>query len=355
MSEPWAWNPRSMEDIHKMHDTLLKVESSPDIIQVTGGEPTLHPEIIEILKFLKSWPVRHLMINTNGIRISQDEDFVKELKNLWPGFEVYLQFDSLREDSLQKIRNANMKKVREKALEMLNKYNISTSLVCVIQKWVNDNEIEELIQFAQNQDCVRGIVFQPIQEAGRVEATNKDFRITLSEIREKIIQANNNFTAEDMIPLPCDPHKICVGYAAKTKKDGNINIFPVTGKIPRELITGQKGTIAFEQDKNFIKTVIETVSLDTALTSSITLKDKVKQKLFCCWPDFLAPANMWYENVFRIVIMEFSDFYNFDATNIKRECNFMIEPNKVIPFSTYNMIYWPKIEAIREAKKKFEK
>ncbi len=149
-----------------------------------------------------------------------------------------------------------------------------------------------MIQFAQNQDCVRGIVFQPIQEAGRVEATNKDFRITLSEIREKIIQANNNFTAEDMIPLPCDPHKICVGYAAKTKKDGNINIFPVTGKIPRELITGQKGTIAFEQDKNFIKTVIETVSLDTALTSSITLKDKVKQKLFCCWPDFLAPANM---------------------------------------------------------------
>lgn len=354
MSEPGAGNPRSMADIEKMHETLLRVESTPDIIQVTGGEPTLHPEILEILRFLKSGPVRHLMINTNGIRIAQDEAFVQELKNLGPWFEVYLQFDSLRADSLMKIRDADMRKIREKALAMLEKYSISTSLVCVIQKWVNDNEIEELIQFAQNQDCVRGIVFQPIQEAGRVDATG-DYRITLSEIRQKVIQADNNFTAADMIPLPCDPHKICVGYAAKTKTHGEVNIFPVTGKIPRELITGQKWTIAFEQDKNFIKTVIETVSLDTALTSSITLKDKVKQNLFCCWPDFLAPANMSYENVFRIVIMEFSDFYNFDATNIKRECNFMIEPGKAIPFSTYNMIYWPKIETIREAKRKFQK
>ncbi|PID83788.1 radical SAM protein [Candidatus Gracilibacteria bacterium] len=354
MSEPGAGNPRSMQDIKKMHETLLKVESEPDIIQVTGGEPTLHPEILDILKYLKKGPVRHLMINTNGIRISHDENFVKELKKLGGGFEVYLQFDSLKSEALKTIRNQDMRKIRQKALAMLQKYNISTSLVCVIEKGVNDNEIEDLIQFAQEQDCVRGIVFQPVQEAGRVQADG-DFRITLSEIRQKVIDANNSFTAADMIPLPCDPHKICVGYAAKTKKDGKVNILPVTGKIPREMITGQKGTIAFEQDKDFVKTVIDTVSLDTALSSSIVLKDKVKQQLFCCWPDFLAPKNMGYENVFRIVIMEFTDAYNFDSTNIKRECNFMIEPNKAIPFSTYNMIYGPKIEAIRKAKNRIQK
>lgn len=136
-----------------------------------------------------------------------------------------------------------------------------------------------------------------------------------------------------MIPLPCDPHKICVGYALKT--DGKIH--PVTGKIPRELITEQKGTVAFEQDREFIKTVIKTVSLDTAFGENIVNKDSIKRKLFCCWPEFLAPEKMSYENVFRIVIMEFSDIYNFDTTNIKRECNFMIEPGRAIPFSTYNM------------------
>ena len=141
-----------------------------------------------------------------------------------------------------------------------------------------------------------------------------------------------------MIPLPCDPHKICVGYGAKTIDNNSnyANIFPVTSKIPKEVVTNQKGTVSFEQDRGFVKTVIETVSLDTAMGEAI-VKDKIKSKLFCCWPDFLSPADMGYENVYRIVIMEFSDINNFDTTNIKRECNFMIEKNKVIPFSTYNM------------------
>lgn len=332
-SEPGSGNYRSMEEIRKMHETLLKVESAPDLIQVTGGEPSIHPQIIEILRYLKSGPVRHLMLNTNGIRISEDEDFVKELQALGKGFEVYLQFDSLEETALRRLRNGNVRSIREKALQMLEKYGISTTLVCVIEKGLNDDEIPRLIQHATEWKCVRWIVFQPIQDVGRNNATG-DYRLTLSEVREKIVSdPSNPFGADDMIPLPCDPHKICVGYALKTSG----KILPVTGKIPRELITEQKGTIAFEQDRDFIKTIINTVSLDTALGENIVNKESVKQKLFCCWPEFLAPESMKYENVFRIVIMEFSDVYNFDSANIKRECNFMIEPDRAIPFSTYNM------------------
>ncbi len=176
-------------------------------------------------------------------------------------------------------------------------------------------------------------MFQPIQDVGR-NLSEGDFRITLSEIREKIVSDPDvPFADADMIPLPCDPHKICVGYAIKSEG----KILPVTGKIPREMLTEQRGTIAFEQDKEFIKTVIDTVSLDTAFGENIVNKESIKRKLFCCWPEFFAPEKMSYENVFRIVIMEFSDMYNFDTTNIKRECNFMIEPGLAIPFSTYNM------------------
>ncbi len=274
------------------------------------------------------------MLNTNGIRISQDEAFVQELKNIGKWFEVYLQFDSLEAEALKKIRNWDMRETRRKALEMLDKYNISTTLVCVIQKGVNDSEIPALIEYATGWKCVRGIVLQPIQDVGRNSSSSDDYRITLSEVREKIIQAESNpFSADDMIPLPCDPHKICVGYALKSKG----NIYPVTWKIPREMITEQKWTIAFEQDRDFIKTVIHTVTLDTALGENIINKESVKRKLFCCWPEFIAPEEMLYENVFRIVIMEFTDMYNFDSSNIKRECNFMIETDRAIPFSTYNM------------------
>ena len=350
-SEPWKGNFRSMEDIKKMHSTLLKVESEPDLIQVTGWEPTLHPEVIEILKYLKTWPVRHLMLNTNWIKIAEDIEFVKQLKSIGDSFEIYLQFDSLKEENLKVLRNRNILEIRKKALENLEKYDISTTLVCVIQKWLNDKEIPDLIEFATKYKCIRWISFQPISDVGRNNSKADDFRITLSEVRDIIVKDKKNpFTDADMIPLPCDPHKIWVGYAIKH----NWIIRPVTGEIPKTAITHAKWTIAFEQDKDFIKTVIETVSLDTALWKNI-VSNKIKQKLFCCWPDFLAPKNMTYDNVFRIVIMEFSDTYNFDATNIKRECNFFIEPTKVYPFSTFNMIYWEKIAKLNKIKKNFKK
>jgi uncharacterized radical SAM superfamily Fe-S cluster-containing enzyme len=154
-SEPGSGNYRSLDEVKKMHETLLSVESAPDLIQVTGGEPSIHPQIIEILKYLKSGPVRHLMLNTNGIRISEDEAFVRELKGIGKGFEVYLQFDSLEETTLKKLRNANVKRIREKALAMLDRHDISTTLVCVIEKGLNDDEIPKLIEYATRWKCVR--------------------------------------------------------------------------------------------------------------------------------------------------------------------------------------------------------
>ena len=340
-AEPGLGNHRSMEQIEQMLLTLLKTESEPDLIQVTGGEPTTHPQILEILRYLKKSPVRHLMLNTNGIKIAEEETFVKALKKLGGGFEIYLQFDSLNPKVLKDLRARDMVDIRLKALEMLEKYSISTTLVVVVKKGLNEHEIPEIIKFSRLYKCIRGIVFQPVEEAGRIHADG-DFRITLSEIRQLIIDDEENpFTEEDMIPLPCDPHKIGVGYAAKTMvKNENgkaiAQLMPVTGQLPKELITDYRGTVTFERDKEFVKAVIDTVSLDTAMGEAI-LKDKIKQKLFCCWPDFLAPADMGYENVYRLVISEFSDIVNFDSTNIKRECNFMIEPERIIPFSTYNM------------------
>ncbi len=335
-SYPGAGNHRSMDDIKQMMLTLLKTESEPDIVQVTGGEPTTHPQIIEILQFLKESPVRHIMLNTNGIRIAEDKSFVKDLKKLGAGFEVYLQFDSLKKETLEDIRARDMRQIRELALKNLEELNISTTLVCVIKKGLNDSEIPEILEFSRKYRSVRGVVFQPVQDAGRIVADD-DYRITLSQIRDIIINDEKNpFISDDMIPLPCDPHKIGVGYAAKKMENGYATLMPVTGKIPKEVVIGQGGTVAFEQDREFVKTVIETVSLDTAMGEAI-LKDKIKRKLFCCWPTFLSPSDMGYENVYRIVIMEFTDSYNFDSTNIKRECNFMVEPHRVIPFSTHNM------------------
>ena len=40
----------------------------------------------------------------------------------------------------------------------------------------------------------------------------------------------------------------------------------------------------------------------------------------CCLPKIVAPQNLKYENVFRILIMHFQDAYDFDVRSIKKSC-----------------------------------
>jgi uncharacterized radical SAM superfamily Fe-S cluster-containing enzyme len=95
-SGPNAGAHRSLELIEFMLDELVKNEGEPDVVQISGGEPTIHPQFFEILDLARTKPIRHLMINTNGVRISRDRDFCARLATYMPGFEVYLQFDGLR-------------------------------------------------------------------------------------------------------------------------------------------------------------------------------------------------------------------------------------------------------------------
>ena len=99
-SGPERTEHRPLALIEKMLDAVVRNEGKPDVVQISGGEPTLHPDFFEYLDMAKARPIRHLMVNTNGVRIAQDEDFVKRLAEYMPDFEVYLQFDSFERDAL---------------------------------------------------------------------------------------------------------------------------------------------------------------------------------------------------------------------------------------------------------------
>jgi len=338
-SAPGMGNARSMEDIEIMLQTLIESELEPDLVQISGGEPTLHPELLTILRRLKDSPVRHLMLNTNGIRIAKDPDLVKALADLQPGFEVYLQFDSFKKTALKNIRGQDMRNIRIQALENLEKYNVSTTLDCAIRKGMNDDEVGEIIKYAQQWRCVRGVTFQPIQDAGRNENETKEQRITLSEIRNSIINADNPFEDTDMIPLPCHPEHISIGYALKASG----KLIPVTGMLPKEvLLQGTTNTIAFEKNPALKAAFLELFSLDACSEKTTSQL----QTLLCCLPTIDA-KEMSYENVFRIVIMSFMDQYDFDIGSIKRSCTHFVEPNgKIYPFETYNLFYREKLKSI---------
>ena len=168
-SGPERLTHRSMEQIEAMLDRIVKNEGEPDVVQISGGEPTMHPNFFDVLDACRKRPIRHLMLNTNGVRLAKEPDFAKKLAAYQPRFEVYLQFDSLHEGPLRELRGADLRSTRLRALEHLERENLSTTLVVTVRKGLNDDELGEIIRFALGYRCVRGVTFQPVQDAGRNE------------------------------------------------------------------------------------------------------------------------------------------------------------------------------------------
>ena len=326
---------RPLDEIERMLDGLVVSEGEPDLVQFSGGEPTIHPQIFEILAAAKRRPIRHVMINTNGVRIAREPEFVAGLAAFMPRFEVYLQFDSLQRDALLDLRGADLTRVRIKALEALERAGISTTLVVTVKKGVNDAETADLVRFALQWRCVRGVTFQPIQHAGR----NENFdparhRIVLTEIRRRVAEAGV-FGLDDLIPLPCNPDQICIGYGLR---DG-ATVTPVTGLLPRELfVAAAPNTVTFEAFPELRLRIFDLLSLSTAQGDT---SDKLAA-LLCCLPRASVPQNLGYEHTFRVVISQFLDPYNFDLGTVKRSCVHVVESDgRIIPFDTYNTFYRP--------------
>jgi len=334
-SSPLKSRNRTLEEVDAMLDTLVASEGNPDLVQISGGEPTIHPQILEILELCKTKPIRHVMLNTNGIRIARDLSFVAGLAKLKPGFEVYLQFDSLNRDALVNIRGADLRKVREQALANLEAAGISTTLVCVVKKGVNDAEIGDIVRHALSYKCVRGITFQPVQDAGRnVNFDKNRDRMLLTDIRRAIAtQAGDVFGNEDIIPLPCNPDSIAIAYGLR---DG-ASVTPITKLVPKtELLAAAPNTISFERYPELKNRLFDLLSLSSSGERTKT----VLGDLLCCLPQVEVPDDLGYDKVFRIVIVQFLDKYNFCVATVKRSCiHFVTAEGKIIPFDTYNLFY----------------
>src|SRR5207245_1985284 len=141
--------------------------------------------------------------------------------------------DSLEAGPLVQLRGSDLRGVRERALERLNELDISTTLVVTVARGVNDDELGAIVEFAVQQPCVRGVTFQPVQQAGRLGGYNAaEHRLTLTEVRRRILEQTSLFKPEDLIPVPCHPDSLGMGYALKA--GGTVT--PLTSMVPPDIL-----------------------------------------------------------------------------------------------------------------------
>lgn len=174
----------SLEDIEQWYK-LLKEAGGSFNIQISGGEPSIRDDVPQIIKMGKDMGFPFFQLNTNGIRLADDIDYVKSLKEA--GLDcVYLQFDSLRDEVWEKIRGKALFSIKDRAIENCAEYGLGVVLVPTLIKGLNTDEIGYILDFAvKKMPFVRGVHFQPVSFFGRYPHGKME-RYTLPELLRDI-------------------------------------------------------------------------------------------------------------------------------------------------------------------------
>ena len=330
----------SLEKIEEMLDFAQDAENKrAEILQISGGEPTMHSLVLEIIQMAKDKHFKYVMLNTNGKRIAEDEYFAKSLSEFIGGFEVYLQFDAVSE-KYEALRGEKMLNIKKKAIENLEKYGIPTTLVCTIVKGINDDEVGNIISYALTKNCIRGINFQPQAFYGDSDY-DEIKRITLTKVLVNIeAQTKGMIKKSDFIPLPCNVERVAVNYMYRKGSE----FIPIVREANIEKNVHLIDNTLYVDLEELLKRESEFSGACCCMISGIA---KEFRKLIPA--NFVNKAlseKIKYinENTFRISVTSFVDKYNFDKKSIQKECVHVVtEDLRRIPFSAYNMIYRKKV------------
>ena len=209
-----------IEHILRSLDAAIEREGGRiDLLMLSGGEPTVHPQIVDILREATARPVTRVVLNTNGVRLARDDRFMAALARLRGQLEVYLQFDGFALDTHLYHRGEDLREVKAEALRRLTGERVFTTLAMAVAAGVNDGEVGEVARYAFDTDYIGGVAFQPVFGSGRANPIDPLQRVTTTGVLRRLgAQSGGLVGAEDFIALPCS-HPDCCSIAYFVRGD----------------------------------------------------------------------------------------------------------------------------------------
>src|SRR2546430_3433113 len=329
-----------LEDLQRRIQGVIDRKGGIEILQLSGGEPTLHPRFFELVEWIQGNPgIDYLLLNTNGVRIVHDDEFLAGLAQVVrrDNFQVYLQFDGVQLEGQHAVRGADLRTARLRAIERCRDIKLPVTLAMTVTP---DNLpfLWPTIEFGLQFPHIRGISFQPMFQSGRVPAVGQASRLSPSSQKENlrteslrqarrlsyterlntadiilaaVEQSQGKLRFEDFTPLPCgDPNCATIGYLLKA----NERTYSISDFID------------FTQVQDF-------------------LRDKVRYRLEDLMKcgceseplgELLKKFEMDESNTFRLFIKPFMDAWTWDEDRIDRCCTHVIRPDgKLDSFCRY--------------------
>jgi uncharacterized radical SAM superfamily Fe-S cluster-containing enzyme len=318
-----------LEQVDFMLDCFVAAEGEPEVVQFSGGEPTIHPRILEFIALAQEKGVKKVMLNTNGLRISRDRRFAEELARLKP--VVYLQFDGFELETHLVIRGKDLRDDKRRALERCAEGGIDVTLVAAVEKGVNEHEVGEIVRFGVSHPAVRAVALQPVTHSGRHVEFDPLERLTNADVMKLVAeQVPDWYMLDDFIPVPCCfPTCRSMSYALV---DGD-SLIPFTRLLDVEdYLDYVSNRVLPDPDVR--------IALEKMFSSSATPgAERALLECEACGIDLSAALDDIGKHVFTLVVQDFQDPYTLNVRQLMKCCVVEIVPDgRLIPFCAYNSV-----------------
>lgn len=130
----------------EIKDLILQVkEIGIHELDLVGGEPFMHPRIIDIIAFCQNVGQK-ILINTNGSLIT--EDLAKDLKKLSPKLKIGVSLEGPDPETNDFVRGKGSFRKAMRGIEILLNYDFSVTILNIINKrnWLKFEELVKLVK-----------------------------------------------------------------------------------------------------------------------------------------------------------------------------------------------------------------
>ncbi|MDP8942932.1 MAG: radical SAM protein [Actinomycetota bacterium] len=321
----------TLEQVESMLDAFVAAEGEPEAVQLSGGEPSIHPEILDMLRAAKERGIKLVMLNTNGIRLARDPRFAAALAEV--GVHVYLQFDGLRDETHLAIRGRRLQEEKRRALDRCAEAGVGVSLAAAVERGVNVDEVGAIVRFGVEHPAVTGVFFQPVSHAGRFPDFDPGERLTNVEvIRGVCDQLPEWFREDDFVPVPC---------CSPTCRSATYALYDGEDLVPLPRLVNVDDYLDYVTNRAVpdveIKRALE--GLFSAAAAGGTERTAERLECLACGVGLPVELRDVAAKGFMVVMQDFQDPWTLDVRKLRKCCVAEIVPDgRLIPFCAYNSV-----------------
>ncbi|MBI2898646.1 MAG: radical SAM protein [Planctomycetes bacterium] len=340
----------SREDFVAILDGLVAKEGEIDTVNLSGGEPTLHPRFLEFLDLARRPGIGRISVSTNGLRLAADRALCEELARR--GVYANLQLDTLDGGALRTLRGrGDHAETKRKALENLERAGVRTTIVATAVRGVNDGFLGDCVRLLLEKDFLLSLMIQPAAYTGKGGSCFPHDPLdvlTIPDVVRRIEeQTGGLLRASDFVPLPCS-HPACFGLTYLLKTADGVVPFPRFLEMGRFLdVIENRGTV--RPDERLEETMRETVDRLWSGAGQIPDGAKIlaalKRALRMMYPEDrvleLEERLRTGEGLVKtIFIHAFQDEHTFEVERVRKCCTqYALPDGRLMPACAYNLFY----------------